>query len=80
MDPSFVDSLLHEAQMLGRYAARAGKLPADSRLFDEIESIMLSRQRGESASVAPLIAEMMNVSKAAKVTVAQLMRRETTRL
>lgn len=79
MDPTINDSILHEAQVLGRYAARVGKLPADSRLFDEIESITLARQRGESASVAPLIAEMMKVSKAARVTVAQLMRRETTR-
>ncbi|MDB5743322.1 MAG: hypothetical protein JWR68_1637 [Polaromonas sp.] len=79
MDPTVVDTIVQEAQVLGRYAVRAGRLPENSRLFTEIESVTQARSRGENPSVAPLLAEMMSASKAARVTVAQLMRRETAR-
>jgi hypothetical protein len=77
MDRTFVDALLHKARTLANYALDSGQLPEDSRIFEEIDSIAQALERGEERAAAPLIAEMQKVSKKAKITVEQLMWRET---
>ena len=77
MDRSSVESVLSEARTLAIYAARSGSLPEDSRIFDEIDAMTQALERGEHPAIGPFIAEMMKVSRAAGVTVEQLMRRET---
>jgi hypothetical protein len=77
MDQTIVDSLLHKARMLADYAVNTGQLPEDSRLFEEIDSLTQAAERGENPAVAPLVAEMQKVCKKAKVTIEQLMYRET---
>ena len=77
MDPIRLKTLLNEAEALGIYAARAGKLPEESRIFEVIDSMRQSLERGEPTPGAPLFAEMGKVSLAAGITPAQLMRRET---
>jgi hypothetical protein len=77
MDRTTVDSLLHKARALADYAVNTGQMPEDSRIFEEIDSIAQAVGRGENPAIAPLVAEMQKVCKKAKVTVEQLMRRET---
>jgi hypothetical protein len=77
MDTTRLKCLLDEAEALGVYAARAGKLPEDSRLFDEIDSKRQALMRGEHPPVAPLPAEMGKVSRALGFPVAQLIRLRT---
>jgi hypothetical protein len=77
MDRTIVDSLLPKARMLADYAVDTGQLPEDSRIFEEIDSVTQAAERGENPAVAPLVAEMQKVCKKAKVTVEQLMHRET---
>ena len=77
MDRTIIDSLLHKARMLADYAVNTGQLPEDSRLFEEIDSLTQAVERGENPAVAPLVAEMQKVCKKAKVTIEQLMYRET---
>ena len=77
MDPTRVKSLLDEAVALAIYAARAGKLPKESRIFEVIDSMTLALERGEHPATAPLIAETVKVSSAAGVTIKKLVRRET---
>ena len=78
MDTSGINGVLHEALTLAQHAARTGALPANSRLFDQIEAVTGARNRGERPDIAPLVAEMVRVSAAARITVAQLMRRSST--
>src|SRR5215831_15712283 len=77
MDRTFTDGLLHKARALANYALDSGLLPEDSRIFEEIDSMSLARERGEERPTAPLIGEMQKVSKKAKITVERLMWRET---
>lgn len=77
MDRTIVDSLLHKARTLADYAVNTAQLPEDSRIFEEIDSMTQAAERGENPAIAPLVAEMQKVCKTAKVTVEQLMRRET---
>lgn len=77
MDRTIVDTLLHKARTLADYAVNTGQLPEDSRIFEEIDSITQAVGRGENPAIAPLVAEMQKVCKKARVTVEQLMRRET---
>ena len=77
MNSTRLKSLLDEAEALAIYAAREGKLPEDSRIFEVIDSMTQALQRGEEPPDAPLVTEMGKLSRAAGVTGAQLMRRET---
>lgn len=77
METSGVDVVLHEALTLAKHAMRTGTLPAQSRLFDEIEAVTLARQRGDRPDIGPLVAEMVRASAAARITVSELMRRTT---
>jgi hypothetical protein len=77
MDRTVLDSLLHKARTLADYAVNTGQLPEDSRIFEEIDSMTQAGERGENPAIAPLVAEMQKVCKKAKVTVEQLMHRET---
>src|SRR5882757_3580164 len=77
MDRTIVDSLLRKARILADYAVDTGQLPEDSRIFEEMDSMSQAVERGENPAVAPLVAEMQQVCKKAKVTIEQLMRRET---
>ena len=77
MESARIKSLLHESETLGTYAANAGKLPDNSRLFELIDSMRLALDRGEQPPLAPLFAERERVSSAAGITVAQLIRRKT---
>jgi len=77
MDRTFVDALLHKARTLANYALDTGQLPEDSRIVEEIDLMTQARERGEERAAAPLIVEMQKVCKTAKITVEQLMWRET---
>ena len=77
MDRTFEDALLHKARLLGNYALDTGQLPENSRIFEEIESVALARKRGEEPATAPLIAEVQRLCKTARITIEELMRRET---
>jgi hypothetical protein len=77
MDPTRLRFLLNEAEALGIHAARAGKLPEDSRIFEVIHSMTQALERGDNPPEASLFAEMSKASRAAGVTVAQLLHRET---
>ena len=77
MDPANTKSLLQEAEKLGIYAARNGKLPEDSRIFEVVNSMGSALERGEHPSPSPLIAEITKVSNATGLTIRQLVRRET---
>ena len=77
MDPADIDELLGDARLLAHHALRIGKLAADSRLFDEIESVTQARERGERPPIAALSVEIQKVTKAAGVTVEQLLNRKT---
>ena len=77
MPDSSLNTLLHEARTLANFAARTNTLPENSLIFDKIDELALAREHDGHASISPLIAEMAQVSRAAQVTVAQLMRRET---
>lgn len=77
MDSAGINGVLHEALTLAQHAARTGALPANSKIFDQIEAVTQARDRGERPDIAPLVAEMMRVSAAARITVAQLMRRSS---
>lgn len=78
MDAEGIDDLLQEARLLAQHALRNGKLPADSHIFDAIEAATQARERGERPAVVALTVEIQKVSKAAGVTVDQLLRRNTT--
>ncbi len=78
MDTSGINGVVHEALTLANHAARTGALPANSRIFDQIETVTKARDRGERPDIAPLVAEMVRVSGAARITVAQLMQRGST--
>jgi len=77
MDRSFEDALLHKARVLGNHALDTGQLPENSRIFEEIDSVELARKRGEEPAAAPLIAEVQRLCKAGRVSIEELMRRET---
>ncbi len=77
MDRTSIDTVLHEAQTLASHAARTGQLPANSRLFEEIDTVAQALARGEHPALAPLVSEMQKVSRAARITTEQLMRRST---
>lgn len=76
MNPLY-DTLVQEARMLAIHAARTGKLPADSAIFVEIETLAEAQGKGEHPSMAALMSESMQVGKAAGVTLEQLARRRT---
>ena len=77
MDSGGINGVLQEALTLASHAARTGALPANSRIFDQIEAVTGARDRGERPDIAPLVAEMVRVSAAARITVSQLMRRNS---
>ncbi len=72
-----IASLLREAQLLADHAVRTGQLPAHSRIFEEIDALAQAVERDGQPAIAPLIAEMQKVSRAAQITCQQLMRRQT---
>src|SRR5262249_9835612 len=80
MNPAEIKSAIDEARVLGIYAARSGTLPKESRIFELIDSMTQAIKRGgELPPAAPLFTEIAVVSRAAGVTVAQLMQRKRLR-
>ena len=77
MDSKWIDTLLDEACSLARHALRTGKLPPRSCIFDVIDSTTQAIARGEQPALAPLIAEMQEVSRAAGISSEQLKRHAT---
>jgi len=76
MDRIDIETLLEEAHALANHAFRIGRLPANSRLFEEIDAMTQARRRGEDPPLAPLVSEMQKVSKAAHITVEELAQRD----
>ncbi|MDP1902130.1 MAG: hypothetical protein Q8K96_17035 [Rubrivivax sp.] len=77
MNPTWISTLLDEARTLAGHALRTGTLPPHSCIFELIDSTTQTLVRGEQPAHAPLVAEMQSVSRAAGISIEQLMQRET---
>ncbi|MDP3086566.1 MAG: hypothetical protein Q8N44_23090 [Rubrivivax sp.] len=77
MKPSTIDTALQEARLLAIYASRHASLPPNSRIFEALDSAEQARARGETPAMAPLMAEVQKVSRAAQMPLHQLIRRST---
>jgi hypothetical protein len=73
-----IDDILPQARLLADHAFRAGTLPENSRIFEEIDKATRMLAAGERPPLAPLINALNHVSAETGVTVAQLQRRGTT--
>lgn len=77
MDRSSVETALYEAQLLAGHVSRGGRLPANSRIFEEIDAVTQAQARGEHPPIAPLIAETQKLCRATHTTLELLLRRDT---
>ena len=73
-----VDTVLEEATLLVQYAAKKGKLPPNSRIFELISLHTRAQENNEKLDLAPLYLEIDQVSKAIyPETLKQLLQRQT---
>lgn len=72
MDRNSVEALLEEARSLAVHAVRTGRLPPNSRLFEEIDAVAATLREGAHPSVTHLVTEVQKASRATHTSMAQL--------